>query len=525
MFRFFVFFLVFCNITSLFAQQQGKKITFRADMQYHDVDYLPDVDRLIGNVVFTHENTIGYADSAYYYVNENKMIAFARPVKIFVNDTVTLYGNRAMYDGNSKVSTISRNVILKDNTSVLYTDSLTYYTDSGIGYYLTGGKMISNEDTLTSRIGRYNTHTNMANFRREVTLKNPTYTMTCDSFNYNTDLDIVYFLCRTHLVSEENDIFTNSGWYDTKNNYSHLFDSVKIINKDQELTSDTAYYDKNIGFGIAKNNITLVDTARGYVVKGEYGEYSEKGGLSWITDSALLILIDKENRDSLYLHADTLKMYFDSIQNPELLLAFFHVKFFNKEFQGACDSMSYCVEDSVGYMFYNPVVWNKKNQMFGDTIRFSVLDSITSIIELLKDAFVISDVFDEVEFNQVKGKTVVGYIRDKELTVVNVINNVELVYYVMDEDTLLIGINRMETNEMKMFLQENEIEELRFYDYPDGKLWSDTELPMSDRLLKDFRWLDTYRPKQIEDIFTNPIPREKEKRNEEQEVEDIGEEE
>jgi lipopolysaccharide export system protein LptA len=388
---------------------------------------------------------------------------------------------------------------------------LIYNTNAGIGYYVTGGKMISKEDTLTSKIGRYNTHTNIANFRRDVTLKNPTYIMTCDSFNYNTNTETVYFLCRTHLISDENNIFTNSGWYDTQNDLSLLIDSVKLINKDHELTADSVYYEKIAGFGIAQNNVTITDTARGYIVKGEYGEYSENGGLSWITDSALLIMIDKEKNDSLYLHADTLKMYFDTAQNPQLMLAYFHVKFFSKDFQGVCDSLSYNVEDSLGYMYYNPVVWNNQNQLFGDTIKYSVIDSVASLIELLKDAFIISDVYDEVEFNQVKGKNIFGFIRNSELKQVDVINNVELIYYVMDEDTLLIGINRMETNEMRMFLENNDIEELRFYDYPDGKFWSDNELPMSDRKLKDFRWFDIYRPKEISDIFINPIPREKAK--------------
>jgi len=513
--RFILFLFIFSNLFALFAQQQGKKIAFSADWQFHDDDYLPGVDRLIGNVIFTHENTIGYADSAYYYVEDNKMIAFGRPVRIFVNDTVTLYGNRAVYDGNSKISTISRRVILKDNMSILYTDSLIYNTNAGLGYFVTGGKMISNDDTLTSIIGRYNTHTNIANFRRNVVLKNPTYTMTCDSFNYNTDTEVVYFLCRTHLISEDNNIFTNSGWYDTRNDLSHLIDSVKIINNDQELTTDTAYYDKKNGFGIVKNNITLVDTARSFIVKGNYGEYSENGGWTWVTDSALLIMIDKEKSDSLYLHADTLKMHFDSAQNPQLMLAYFHVKFFSKDLQGACDSISYNVIDSIGMMFYNPVVWNEKNQLTGDTIRFTVLDSVSQQLELLLNAFIVSDVFDEIEFNQVKGKNIVGMIKDRELKLVHVINNVELIYYVMDEDTLLIGINRMETNEMKMFFKNNEIEELRFYDYPDGKFWADKELPMNDRKLKEFRWLDMYRPKEIADIFINPIPREKLKQSEE----------
>jgi lipopolysaccharide export system protein LptA len=317
------------------------------------------------------------------------------------------------------------------------------------------------------------------------------------------------------LISDENNIFTNSGWYDTKNNYSKLIDSVKLINKNQELTADTGYYDKNISFGIMKSNITLIDTSRNFIIKGHYGEYSEQGGWSWVTDSALLILIDTEKSDSLYLHADTLRMFFDSVQNQQLMLAFFHVKFFSYDYQGVCDSMSYNVVDSVGMMFYNPVLWNNKNQLFGDTIRYSILDSITSQLEFIKNAFMIEEVYDSLEFNQVKGKNIIGYIRDKEIQQMDIINNVELVYYVMDEDTLLIGINRMETNEMKVFFKENQIEELRFYEYPDGKFWADTELPMNDRLLKDFRWLDAYRPKQIADIFVNPIPRPKGVKNEE----------
>jgi len=515
MFRFYLLLLAFCNVFVLFAQQKGKKIAFRTDMQYYDESYMPDVDRLIGNVIFTHENSIGYADSAYYYKSENKIIAFGEPVTFFVNDSVTLYGDRAMYDGNSKISTVSRNVILQDNKSTLYTDSLIYYTGTGIGYYVTGGKMISKEDTLTSMIGRYNTHTNIAHFKQDVILNNPTYQMTCDSINYNSNTEIVYFLCRTHLVSKENNIFTNSGWFDTRNNLSQLIDSVKIMNRNQVLTADSVYYDKNREFGIARSNVMINDTARGFIVLGHYGEYLEKGGLSWITDSALLILIDKEKSDSLYLHSDTLKMYTDTAQNPELLLAYYHVKFFSKEYQGACDSMSYNVLDSVGMMFHNPVLWNEKNQFSGDTIKFSVIDSITSQLELLKNAFIVSDVYDEVEFNQVKGKNMIGFIRDDELKQVDVIFNVELIYYVMDDDSLLIGINRMETNEMRIFLQDNEIQELRFYDYPDGKLWADNELPMNDRLLKDFRWLVAYRSKEIADIFVNPIPREKAKQEEE----------
>jgi lipopolysaccharide export system protein LptA len=485
-----------------------KKIQYRAEWSYHDEDVLPGITKLVGNVVFKQDEIVGYCDSAYLYENSNLIEAFGRKVKILINDSVTLYGKYVMYDGNTKMASISKNVILEDKTSALYTDSLTYDLNNSVAYYLTGGKMINQDNTLTSKLGYYYTETHKVYLHQQVTLFNESYTMTCDSLAYNSDLEIVYFISRTHLVSEENQIFTTSGWYDTKKDISLLVKDVEIYNQNQQIFGDSIYYDKIQKYGTGWNNIIVNDTAKGYILQGNYVEYYESGGVSSATDSAMLILIDAG--DSLYIHADIFHIYIDSVQEPQLILAFNHVKFFRTDMQGACDSMSYSMSDSLLVMYYNPVIWTENYQMTADTIFFSTIDSVHSRIHLNKAAFIVSSLYGDTEFNQIKGTNIYGLVHGKELQQVNVIGNAECLYYLQDDDGSLIGINSSITSEMRILFSNKEISSLTKYDEPTGKIYPDEQLSSEDRKLKDFRWLGIYRPLDIKDIFHTSVPREKE---------------
>jgi len=300
--------------------QSNKKINTRADLLEYDENWLPGAQRLLGHVVFRHENTIGYCDSAYYYEEDNFLIAFGKPVRINVNDSVQLYGRKAYYDGNERTASIARNVEMVHGTAHLYSDSMTYDLRSDVGYYLTGGTMINVEDTLSSIQGHYYTKSDEVLLTQDVLLKSASYTMDCDSLLYNATTETVYFISRTHMVSDENTIYTSSGWYETKTDLATLVDDVELFSSSQHLVADSVYYDRKQRHGIGWNNVVISDTAKGYVLKGNYVEHYELGGFSTATDSNQLILID-ESKDSLYLHSDTLRILFDTLQEPQVILA------------------------------------------------------------------------------------------------------------------------------------------------------------------------------------------------------------
>jgi len=489
--------------------QGSHKIQYRADLGLYDEHVLPGAQRLIGHVAFAQDNVRGYCDSAYLYDKENYIIAFGDRVKILIGNDVRLYGHRAYYSGNSKTASIATRVVLENDSAVLYTDSLVYDLNQDCGYYLTGGKMLSGTDTLTSVRGRYYTKTDEAFLNDKVLLRTKTYRMNCDALKYNANSKVAYFISKTHLTSNENNITTNSGWYDTRKNVSVLVGDVQMFSNSQTMYADSIYYDRNLRFGRGWNNVVIFDTVQNYIVKGNYVEHHENGGTSIATDSNLLVLID-DHQDSLFLHSDTLKILFDKDQDPQIVLAYNKTKFYRSDLQGACDSLAYHVKDSLLTMYYNPVVWSDEYQLTADTIKFSILDTNNMRMDLCKAGFIVGSLFSDSDFNQIKGVNIAGFIRDKKLYQVNIENNAECVYYIQDEDSSLIGVNTSITNEMRIFLKNNKIDQIRYYDAPDGKIYPDKKLEDKDRKLQDFRWLKEYRPHAIVDLYRKPVNRVKE---------------
>lgn len=497
--------IVLC-ISSIHGQG-GRKILYRADMGYYDEEAYPGAQRLIGNVKFKQDNVIGYCDSAYLYEADNYIIAFGNPVRFVISDSIRLFGQRATYDGNIRQASISGLVRLENGKSYLLSDSLFYDLNIDCGFYVTGGQIFNEADTLTSQIGKYYTNTDDAYLHQNVLLRSSSYQMDCDSLRYNAASKIAYFISPTHLVNEENTIFTDRGLYNTEADVSILYGNVQLLGEKQQLFADSIYYDQTLKYGKAWNNARFVDTVNHFIVMGNYLEHHEKGGTSIATDSNLLIYID-ENHDSLYLHCDTLKVDFDTASNPTLFRAYFHTKFKHKDLQGACDSIVYNVEDSLLVMYYNPVCWTGNYQLSGDTVRFTILDSIHSTIELCKSGFIVGSLFEDTEFNQIKGLNIKGFLEDKNLQRVDIVGNAECVYYIQEEDSTLIGINTSITSEMRIYLDSNHIQQIRYFDAPNGQVYPDEKMEDKNRKLLGFRWLDLYRPRKPEDLYVNPIPRE-----------------
>ncbi len=498
---YFLLLLLASGLTPAFAQQ---KIYFQADLLEYDEDIRPGVEQYTGNVIFRHGETVGYCQSADNYRNENRLHAYGNPVRIHVNDSVTLYGKEILYDGNSRVVTIYYNVRLTDNSTTLYTDSMTYDLNAKMGYYLCGGRMVSDSNVLTSQKGYYYTDTKTAYVSDNVLFVNETYTGTCDNAAYNTATEVLHFTSRTHLYSTENEAWTDGGWYDSKEDITTLIGNAELHNQNQHISGDSLYFDYNIKYGQGWNHVHLVDSVQNYIVDGNYLEYLDcQYAIS--TDSCMLTLID--GNDSLFLHADTLRVLFDTTQNPTDMFAYNHAKFFRHDMQGACDSLVYHLEDSLVLMFYSPVVWSESNQLTADTIKFVILDSANIDVHLCRTAFIASSLFHDTEFNQIRGITITGRIHERQLSRVDVVGNAECLYYIQEQDSSLIGVNSTITSEMTIFFKDNEIQTIRFYNDPDGKLHPDQELTDNDRRLKDFKWMSAFRPADISGIFDHPVIR------------------
>lgn len=483
-----------------YSQKTTRINIVNAEVLRYDKKLGNKVRRLIGDVVLKQDSTYLYCDSAYMYELENSFDGFGN-VRIKASDTLNIYSELLKYDGNTKLAELHQNVRLVDNQSTLFTEHLWYDRQTNVGYYTTGGKIVDSTNTLTSIKGYYYTDLKHAYFKDSVVLVNKDYTMHTDTMRYHVDTEVSWFFGPTKIQSEDNLIYCENGWYDTQHNKSQFNKNAYLLTKEQRLEGDSLYYDRELDFGQAFQNVVMSDTVQDMMITGNYGEFKRRDGFAFVTDSAQAIMVDKY--DSLFMHSDTLWMIFDSAQNLEHVYAYHKTKFFRKDMQGMSDSLIYSFADSTIFMYKEPVLWANQSQLSSDSIYIALANGEVDSLALINSAFIISmdDTIHKNTFNQIKGKTMVGYFKNSNMDKVKIYGNAESVFYVRDEDLLLTGINKTSSSDMVIYFVDNEAKTVVPIKDVDGHMYPAGDLSEEDRKLKNFQWFEDRRPKRKQDIF------------------------
>jgi lipopolysaccharide export system protein LptA len=452
--------------------------------------------KYIGNVIFRHEEAIMYCDSAYLFTEENLVNAFHH-IHIEQGDTLDLYGDFLIYDGNKKLAQITGNVKLIDKETVLTTNNLDYNLQTNTGHYTNGGKIKNGDNDLESDIGFYYASEKLFHFRDSVIIHNPEYTIYADTLKYHTITEIAYFLGPTEIISKDNYIYCENGWYDTRKNISQFNENAYLTTKGQYLRGDSLYYERETGLGKAFDNVELFDSTQNIILKGRYAIYHEEPEYALLTDSAQFMQIS--DNDTLYVHADTLESILDTSGLYKIMKAYYKVKIFRVDIQGKCDSLVYLDKDSVFRLFGEPVLWSEENQLTADQIDLHLANKKLHYINLLSSSFIISQE-DTVRYNQIKGKNMKGYFVNNKLVRIDVKGNGQTIYYAKDGPDL-IGINRAESSDIIIYLKENKIDRINLVLSPKATLYPPDEKEDFEKILKGFKWLEKYRPVSKTDIF------------------------
>ena len=513
-------FIIFAFLLTLFTSSFGqdnppkrRKIEITGQKLIHNKTMAEAVRLILGDVKITHGNVVMYCDSAYFYNDSNRVEAYDN-IHIIQNDSIHLYGDYLEYEGNTRFVKVRKNVKLIKNEMTLTTEHLDYDRNNDLAYYFDGGKIVDDGNTLTSKLGYFYANTNDAFFKDSVVAKNDKYTIFSDTLMYNTVTKITKILGPTFIVSDENIIYCEDGYYDTGNDIAVLRKNSYIEGKTSTIKGDTIYYDRKKRFGEVFGHMQLIDTTNNIVIKGGYGYYNELTKKAFATKKAALL--QTYQGDTLYLHADTLRMdpVADTIRNEDsrLIRAFHNVKFFRHDFQGRCDSMIYDFRDSVNTFYHDPVLWAMGNQMTAQIIKLFTKNKVLYKAELENGAFIVAPE-DTLFYNQLKGKRMTGYIKNNALYRIDVEGNAQTIYYPKDQD-IVIGANKAESSNMTIYLEEGHIKDIIMRNTPKGNLQPPIFLTEEDEKLPGFRWLEDYRPKSKDDIYIkNELPKDEEVTN------------
>ena len=496
-------FLFLCLGHSLFAQAQDsasvkktKVFLEHANVLSFDKEQRADAQVLNGDVCFRHDSSYMYCDSAYFYEQSNSLEAFSN-VRMEQGDTLFVYGDYLFYDGDSQIAYLRDHVRMENRDVTLFTDSLNYERIPNIGYYFEGGLIVDSLNQLSSFYGQYSPATKLAIFNDSVRLENPQFTLYSDTLHYNTNTRLSTILGPSVIVSDSGTIHSSLGWYDTAKNTAMLLDRSEVSSGNKILIGDSIAYDRAAGFGEVFGHMSIRDTVQNAMLRGNYGYYNEKTGFAFATDSASFL--EYSQGDTLSLHADTLQMVtIDSTYRE--VKAYYGVRFYRTDLQGVCDSMQFNSRDSILYMYREPVIWNERYQLYGDTILIYMNDSTIDYAHVVQFAFAVQYV-DTSYYNQLKGNDLKAYFEGQAIRQIDVAGNAESIFYPIENDGSMVGLNSTQSGYLTIWVKDNKLDKLKIWPTPKGTMTPIPDLRPEQKTLKDFYWFDYLRPRNKDDIY------------------------
>lgn len=419
------------------------------------------------------------------------------------------------YDTRTKLFTFLRNVQLVNPKGTLNAESLLYNSLTRIATFQ-GPTRIKNKDgVLTAVAGQYNTVSGISNFQQRATVETPKYRLTGDSL-----------------------------YYDNVSELGIAKGNVIMVAKDRKavITGDHVRYNGRSG----------ISRVTGHAVAKS--------------------LASEATNDTLYLRADTLFSFDNKLTNTRRLLGQKNVFVYKSDLQSKCDSLIYDTADSTIYFYKKPIVWSQnKYQMEADSMRAKLKNNRIHTLFLKTKSFVISlDTLQN--YNQIKGRTITAYFATRlikpdsfsieppasaklqasksvseiiraptngsasatnaspkgvlatksqrpvstsaaaqEQTVLDrvlVEGNGQSLYYALDENNKMIGLNHVESSRMNIEFADNKVGKIRFYGHPDSQLIPPKELTNDAQQLDGFRWREPEKPTKGQVLWLETPPAE-----------------
>jgi len=517
----------FCQKTTYFPPipkdtSKKKKIEIvKADSLLFQTLELGRYRKIIGRVQLRHEKANMFCDSAIIDIEANYMTAYGKQVHIKKGDSIDVWGNFLEYFGDQKLGRLTGMCSMRDKTMTLTSPELNYNTETDVGSYMSGGRIVNKETTITSAIGYYYHNQSTALFYGDVVLRDLERTIFADSLRYNTEKEIAYFITKTTIIDKDsNVIVTNSGYYDTKKEKAFFGNNTEIKKGDASVKAETIDYDNQTKIAIAQKNVVFSDSSERTTILSNYIYSDEKKSLVKAFKDPLMISVSDDEKDTMYLSADTLLSFKisnqdsiflnDSIEGNDsikIIQAWRNMKLIQGEMSAVADSMFYSEQDSIFKMYYSPILWMDSTQITGDSIYLYNRNNSIYKLDIYNNAFIINLQDNEV-YNQTKGKFMQAFIINKEMDKVNVDGNAESIFFIKDDDAYN-GANKSTSAFITVSFNKGEVNRVKLTGTPEAEFTPMKKLSVETFRLDGFKWYGDKQPLTKYDVIRDKSQYEK----------------
>jgi len=550
------------------AQKKKRIEILNSDVGAYNERIVANAKRLLGNVNLTIDGALMWCDSLYNYTNNSvdafgnvhivrgdtldmyadfihydgttKLAKARRNVKL-IDKQVTLTTDSLDYSMINDMASYNYSGTVKDTTNVLTSLVGQYYVNEKKAYFKTNVDVVTKDYQIKSDTLIYFTNTKKVFLEGPTHIYNETDTLYAEYGWYDSMKGVSQLTKKPRIWNAKQNVKADSIFYEKEKGEGLAIGHARI----QDIENSIIV----VGNRVQYNDITKMAFATDSAVLIQYSEtdslYLHADRLRTMPDTTKTKKIDPLTKDkklvlkptektksvpvpatdslsvkltvpdSLKVNQslpDTLAVKKEpadtlGIKPPKdarLVLAYHKVRFFRDDLQGKCDSLVYWSKDSTIQLFTDPVIWSGKNQMSANYIEMINRSKDPDEVIMKEDAFIVSMEDDSIRFNQIKGKNMIGFVRKNALYRIDVNGNGQSNYFAHDDKGGIIGLNKAESSNIIIYLNDGKVKKIAFIKSPEGELKPMADIEEGDKLLPGFRWLSEIRPINKDDIFRTP---------------------
>jgi lipopolysaccharide export system protein LptA len=482
---------------------------------------------LFGNVSLQDRDATLFTDRLDYDLN-TKLGKYLTG-GLITKGEMQLSSQRCYYYVDSSMAYFSGDVKMDHPDFRLVADTLGYNTQREIAYFIGPTDMYNDDKHIYCEDGYYDTRNKYAIFEKNAYYESDSADARADQIIYDGRLGVytlngnAYFEDSSKVVTADiiryyeaedryefigkpvfqdknspQSIVAENSSYDKASNTMIFSGNVVMSDSSQVLTTDTLRYNRSTHWAYARGNVVWVDSVNQTLLEAGLANYNDSTGYLFATQKPIMSSVIEG--DSLFIRADTLISYFDTLaDSTRTLIAYRHVRFYKSDFQGRCDSMSFSGLDSVFHFYDEPIIWADTTQFTADTIAMTMKNQQISFVDLRQRSFLVN-LPDSIFYNQISGTDIKVRFANNQVQNMNVDDEGETIYYVQDDQQRYVAVNKTICEDMLVEFGNNKVEKIRFYTSPKAVLYPMRQVNHATLKLDGFIWKPSLKPLSKQDL-------------------------
>jgi lipopolysaccharide export system protein LptA len=490
-----------------------------------------------GTSVLTSQEGFYYADTKDVYFKRNVLL---------VDPEYTLTTDTLLYNTTSKIATLVAPTTINDGKTIMYATSGDYNTETGQGNFDSRPTIEDSSATITADRIIMDKKTGMAYAYGNMIYRDTAQKMSLIS-NFGTVNQAKKTLLATQhplLIMERahdtlflsaDTLFSGILNRDSIALERHKEDSIlkvkqqeklrarQVADSLQRLANDTLHaqpltdsskvlIDSTVAIPKKDTVRSPADKFKESLKKAQGPGDPERDSLMTVADTATLATtnpsLPKDVRDSL------VKAGPDALQNKpdtttakdtteyRFIRAWHHVKIYSDSLQGVADSVFYSSQDSIFRFYRNPVLWANDVQLSGDTIHLYIKNQTIDRLYMTQNSLIVKEVAKGL-YDQIKGNFITAYFKDQSLDWMHVDGNAESIYYIQDEDSAIISVNKTLSGVINIYFKAGQLDHVNFIKDPEGTMYPFGQRPVDQMQLENFHWDIKRKPKSKYELMGN----------------------